>query len=105
LTQETVLEPPAGVTQFKGAFLADYLVVLSPDGEELQKIPVLEAFLGSPHARALDAVKNPEPRAPPGYSPGDIGDWLHTNSVRVLSKNAARSFRDFQEGQVLLSLR
>ena len=50
LAQKIVSEPPAGLESFAAPYLADSLVVLSADGQELQNIPIVEAFADSPYA-------------------------------------------------------
>lgn len=92
----------------------DKLVVLSPNGEPMREpIPILEAFVDTPYAELLEAVKSPVTRheSPPGSSAPKIeydfmtGDPLHTNSVRVLRPEMAARFPLFKPGQVLVSIR
>ena len=53
LTQKLVSKPPAGLEFLPAPYLADSLVVLSPEGQELESIPLLEAFANSPYALTL----------------------------------------------------
>jgi hypothetical protein len=76
--------------------LDDFLVVLSPEGEELVRIPLLEALLSSPYARLLDLV--------PFYSVPK-GDILHANAVEYVDAGKAAAFGVAKPGQVLVSLR
>jgi hypothetical protein len=109
LTQKIVTEPPDGLEGIRGPYLADYLVVLSPQGRELQTIPLLEAFRDSPYAQTLSLVTSPSPRARANRrgrkSPWKKGDILHANSVRVLGRGLAGKFPLFKRGQVLISFR
>jgi hypothetical protein len=116
LTQQIVSEPPAGLEFLATPYLADSLVVLSPQGRELENIPLPEAFANSPNALALaSGSKPPEPMdftgryvpPPPDHlrTPAGKNDLLHTNSVKVLSRALAPKFPRFKPGQVLLSMR
>ena len=75
----------------------DYAVVLSPDGEELQKIWLLGALARSPYAFALSTV--------PWYVGEGKGDYLHTNSIDVVTEEEAANAPFAAPGQILLSLR
>src|SRR5262249_2074565 len=95
------------------------VVILSPEGRELETIPLLEAFAQSPYASILDSVPkhaaltdqggdgSSQPRQAVGDEPiyPKTGDPLHTDSVKVLRRAVAAKFPLFQAGQVLLSLR
>ena len=78
--------------------LDDHLVVLSPDGETLKKISLIDALNDSPFRRLLWRV--------PSFS---LEDPLHTNDVDFLDRGAAarlaRKVPVAREGQVLLSFR
>jgi hypothetical protein len=122
LTQKVVVEPPDGLEYLDTPYIADSLVVLSPEGRELENISLAEAFANSPYAETLalgsksaNAMNlNGPSGAPPGLPippPGfprrsnSQNDFLHTNSVKVLSRALAAKFPLFKPGQVLLSLR
>jgi hypothetical protein len=127
LTQKFV-DPPAGAPEAKAKrILADYLVVLSPQGEMLKEVPILEAFCDSPFALLLSSIESPFPKGalPDAISPvpfvlGDAqaqaglaplphnpyqGDLLHVNSVKVLRRSHAARFPLFKAGDVLFSVR
>jgi hypothetical protein len=75
----------------------DFVVVLSPEGEELHKVSIADALINSPYARLLTRVT--------WYTKGD---YLHTNGIDVLeaADAAALPLAPIAEpGQVLLSLR
>jgi hypothetical protein len=124
LTHQLVRRPPAGLGFVPGPYIADALVILSPEGEKLDTVGLLEAFRDSPHALALASIaEGPAPlgAVPPdgplprgvsrlaGPTPlpsiGEKGNVLHANSVKVLSRALAPKFPMFKPGQVLTSLR
>jgi hypothetical protein len=108
LVQKLVEKVPAGLDLLRGPYLADYLVLLSPQGKELQSIPILEAFRDSPYALTLSLIHTPPLRDRPKgglASRWQKGDFLHTNSVKVLRRSWAAKFPLFKAGQVLISLR
>jgi hypothetical protein len=72
----------------------DFVVVLSPDGEVLQKVSVADALIHSPYARLLTRVV--------WYTKGD---YLHTNGIDVVAPEVAGKLPFAKPGQVLLSLR
>jgi hypothetical protein len=109
---------------------AEELVVLSPEGRELDKIPLYETIHDSPyfllfnsaleadwpHSTPGHSQRPGNPPAPPGspHSPNgppttwamwEPGDSLHSNSVKVLRKAQASKFPQFRPGMVLLSFR
>jgi hypothetical protein len=67
----------------------DFVSVLSPEGRELRRVSVLNAFLNSSHAPMLEHMK-------------EGSDVLHANTIRPVRADAPPIFR---KGQVLLSLR
>jgi hypothetical protein len=125
LTQKTEQTPPAGLDSISAPYNDDFLVVLSPEGRELVKVSLLEAFRNSPYLLSgLASSSEPQAFAPPppipqlpGAPPITVpalpiprsqfgkGDLFHANSVKVLSKALAARFPLFKPGQVLLSLR
>jgi hypothetical protein len=120
LAQHVANEVPAGLDFLNTPYLGDSLVVLSPEGRELESIPIAQAFANSPYAQALalgSRFSNPMHPVGPGVAspagpptpvplpPNSRYDLLHTNSVRVLSRALAAKFPRFKAGQVLLSVR
>jgi hypothetical protein len=80
----------------------DYAVVLSPDGKQLKKVWLLGALAKSPYANFLSTV--------PWYIAKGKGDYLHTNSITVITKDEASRLpgasADIAPGsEVLLSFR
>jgi hypothetical protein len=74
--------------------LDDFLVVLSPEGEEVKKVSILDALVNSRYAKLLDRVV--------WYNKHD---FIHTNNVDLIDAAAARALGFAEEGQVLLSFR
>lgn len=77
----------------------DFVVVLSPDGRELEKVSILDALLNSPYGRLLIRM--------PWYTTGEdrTGDYTHANSIDLIGPLDAMNFPFGQAGQVLVSLR
>jgi hypothetical protein len=123
LSQKLESKPPVGLEFLSSPYIADFLVILSPDGRELKSIPILEVFRKSPYALMVSLIAKglaPEsPFRPEDFSPPSIvtgsgsasislfskGDYIHANTVRVLGRSLAPKFPLFKEGQVLISLR
>jgi Arylsulfotransferase (ASST) len=111
LTQKLRQDLPPDLSFLPSPWVANNLVVLSSEGQELDSIPIAEAFRDSPYALLL-RLSSAE-RVPLGELPTRSNlqtfpldqDFLHTNSVRVLSRAHAAKFPLFKPGQVLLSLR
>jgi hypothetical protein len=77
--------------------LDDFLVVLSPEGEELKKVSILDALVDSKYAWLLNRIT--------WYNKHD---FIHTNNVDVLEGEEAEALEALgfvREGQVLLSFR
>jgi hypothetical protein len=94
LTHELVDEPLEGFENLASPRLDDFLVVLSPDGEELRKISLIHPIAASEYRHLLHGVSS--------YA---IADPLHTNTVDLITVEAARNFAFGEAGQVLLSFR
>jgi len=72
----------------------DFVVVLSPDGEVLEKVSVLDALVASPYARMLNTVA--------WYSKDD---YVHANAIDVVDEASAMRVSGLPGHQVLLSMR
>lgn len=96
LTQEFIKKPVEGLQDLYFPVLADFIIVLSPDGKELQKISILDAFKDSPFELMLYHRRNKEDKK---------WDWLHVNSVMKLEPDIANRFPLFAAGDILISLR
>ncbi len=99
LSHRIVTRAPAGLEFLDPPYLADSLVVLSPDGRELQTVPIAEAFADSAYALTLTA-RSKEP-----VGPVREADPIHANGIRVLNPTLAAKFPLFKPGQVLVSVR
>lgn len=116
LEKETIDSPPEGFEGIPVPCAVDSLLALSPEGKLLRKpIPILSAFRDSPYAALLATVDGPanEVKPPPGSTAPTIRrhpmnvdhDPLHTNCVRVLTRDLAAKFPSFKAGHVLISVR
>lgn len=98
LTHNFRKTPLNGVPDLQPPLLEDQLAILSPEGKTLRKIFLLDGFNGSNYRRLLWRI--------PYYT---LEDPLHTNSVQVLDRTAARALSRkipvAAAGQVLLSFR
>jgi hypothetical protein len=105
IRQKLLHEMPAGLDYIPTPCLVDELVVLSPQGEERKTIPLLEAFRDSPYApllSLLERARDEKLTAEDDYKRRDV---LHTNSVKVLTRQLAPAFPLFRAGQLLISMR
>ncbi|MGF1476476.1 MAG: arylsulfotransferase family protein [Geminicoccaceae bacterium] len=75
-------------------YLEDWLVVLSPEGEELERISITNAL-------AKGGFDDVYTRMPSDYK----GDYSHTNTVTVLPADLADRFPFAKAGDLMLSLR
>lgn len=123
LSQKLEKTPPTGLESLPCPYIADSLVILSPEGRELANMPILDLFRNSPYALMLalstddlpslstpllPGTTSPPPAAPSQELSMELlsrGDFIHANSIRVLSRARAPKFPLFKAGQVLLSLR
>jgi len=72
--------------------LEDFIVTLDPDGNELHRFSLLEAFENSEHS---DLLKNM----------AESGDIFHTNTIELLDGRLARKIPAFRSGNVLVTVR
>ncbi|WP_336072303.1 arylsulfotransferase family protein [Nitratireductor rhodophyticola] len=94
LTHEFVDDELKGAGHLKPPRLDDFLVVLSSDGEELRKIPLLQSIAKSRYRQLLYTV-----------SSFAVADPLHANAVDFIDRKKAKNFAFGKAGQVLLSFR
>lgn len=96
ITRETITRPPPGLEGLVYPMAADFIVKLSPDGHELNKISLLDAFQNTSFELLLFH----------GKGNGDTpADFFHTNSIDVLSPDIADKFPRFKAGDMLVSIR
>jgi hypothetical protein len=95
LIHEVQTETPAGLEpRVLPPVLEDFVVVLSPEGEELRRVGVTEAIRNSSFGAILDLPK-----------PTERGDLWHANDVEPLPAALAEAFPALRPGQVMVSLR
>jgi len=94
LTHDFTDRPLDGYGNIASPRLDDFLVVLSPEGEEIRKIPLIDAVAASPYRHLLHTVS--------WYA---VGDPLHANTVDVITEETAARFPFGKPGQILLSFR
>lgn len=95
LTHSLLRDPWPGLEQIATPFIDDELLILTPDGEELEVISILDAVQGSPYESMLMY-------ADPEHIKGDL---FHVNSVTWLDAAKAAALPNASEGDVLLSFR
>jgi hypothetical protein len=114
LTHQLKRKAPTGLEYLPTPYIADSLVVLSQDGQEVESVPVEETFRDSAYSFLLSTAiaEQAIPRDPAhltssfeAFLQPAKGDHFHTNSVKVLIQARAQQFPLFQPGQVLISLR
>lgn len=94
LTQYIVDVPLPSLDHLETPRLQDFLVVLSPEGEELRRISLLSVMDESDYRQLLF-----------GISSFALADAMHTNSVHVITEQEASVFPFGEAGQVLISFR
>src|SRR5262249_56244433 len=76
LTQQLTDKRPPGAEGIPSPYIADSLLVLSPQGERVDSVPLLEAFQGSPYwvtllsGAVITATDGPLPQLPLPPFPG-----------------------------------
>lgn len=88
-------ESPDDSIIYKASFLEDVLLNVSPDGDVVEQISILDALQNSVY-RNLLAI---------GYNSKPSEDPMHLDTVEILSRNIADSFPMFEPGDILISLR
>jgi outer membrane protein assembly factor BamB len=83
-----------GVTALEPPILEDFVLVLSPDGDIVHRISIVEAFVGTPYLPAVGEF---------GDRRDWKGDYFHVNAIEPYdSRNETPVLR---KGQVLISIR
>ncbi|WGF87427.1 arylsulfotransferase family protein [Marinivivus vitaminiproducens] len=78
----------------KGPRIDDYLAVLSPEGQELQRVSILDAFLDTEFESILTRTR-----------PGIPGDLLHANAIQPIEGDLVDKMPFPAANTVLISLR
>jgi hypothetical protein len=114
LSYDFVKEVPPGLEYIPTPCVVDGVDVISPDGNLVKRIPLLEAFQDTPYAALLSTLEKPWLFRDVGSLGGVKGaaqdemhrrDVLHTNAIQVLSRALAPKFPLFKPGQLLISSR
>jgi hypothetical protein len=114
IANEIVENVPQGLAYIPTPCMVDFVDVISPQGQRLKRIPLLEALQDSPYAPLFCTLERPRMSggvAPPSAMRSAVvddarrRDVLHTNAVKVLSGELAAKFPPFKGGQILLSVR
>ena len=95
ILNDEVRKQVSEIPHVKTPFREDQVVILSPDGEELDYISVLRAFLDSEWLGALKHVS---------LSP-NVNDKFHANAAKFLTASQASAIPNAKQGDILLSLR
>jgi hypothetical protein len=82
-----------GARKINPPFIDDSIVIFSPDGEELRRINVIQAFLNSKFRNTLAFVRE--------Y----YRDPLHTNTVKVVTGDIVAAHPYAEVGQILICMR
>lgn len=69
----------------------DFVVILSPEGKEIDKVSITDAFANSSYSDVLSNLSN--------------WDLWHTNSIKVLHENNLKTFPFLERGCVLVSMK
>lgn len=93
-------EPNPDLPNIQPPYIDDCFVILSPDGKLVKKLSYIDLFKNSGLSFVVDRLSS----APSDYAlpPGDL---FHSNSVAVVSKEAAGKAPMLKEGHVLISFR
>jgi hypothetical protein len=95
LGHEIRTEPREGLAPVEAPFFDEFLVILSPDGDVLERISIFDAFARSRYRNALlELADLGNPKA----------DYLHPNAVELVDDGIAAQVPGWQAGQVLVSL-
>lgn len=95
LTQQVVETDLPGFAHLPKPRIDDFLVTLSPDGEERASVPLVDVFAVSPYGRRLYFASNESFLN---------GDYLHANSVDILN-GPVPGIPGSRAGQALISFR
>jgi hypothetical protein len=83
-----------GYRELPPPFIDDIVTVVAPDGTKIKDISILQAFLNSDYAPALDLLDR-----------NLTGDVMHANTVQYIDADTAAQFAFAQPAQLLISMR
>ncbi len=114
LVNEIVEKVPPALAYIPTPCMVDHVDVLTPEGQRIKRIPLLEAFLDSPYTALFGKLERAGMARGTASSGNRMAfymddvqrrDVLHTNAVKVLSRKLAPKFPLFKAGQILVSAR
>jgi hypothetical protein len=116
LVNEMIDRVPPGLAYLRipTPCMVDFVDVISPDGKKKKRISLLDAIHDSPYAALFCELEQPRMSSPmmrrgarmsPAADDERRRDVLHTNAVKVLSRELAPKFPLFKAGQLLISPR
>jgi len=94
LDTNIVGEPFGGIDRERFPLMDDEIVVVSPEGVELDRLSLMRAMLDSPWPDLIDLLPL-----------RTKGDHMHVNSIVYVTAELARVFPFVEEGQVVVSIR
>jgi hypothetical protein len=95
LGHEIRTAPREALPKIGAPFFDEFLVILSSNGEVLDRISIFEAFARSRYREALlELADLDDPK----------GDYIHPNAVELVDERIARQMPGWRAGQVLVSL-
>ncbi len=100
LTRKARMHPLFGD---KAPILEDFVCLLSPDGEELVRVSVLEAILNGPFPHLREEVFGSFAYAASHRPAREQGDVLHTNTVEWVDDRLAARVPGVRPGNVLVA--
>lgn len=80
--------------QLRSPMVEDFLVVLSPEGHEIQRLSIYDAFANSKFNRYLKSMTS-----------NDKGDHTHANTVNLVPAEFANHYKFCSAGDVMISVR
>lgn len=96
IVHELLKNPGQAEHDFSNTVLTDYIVKLSPEGKEISRISILDAFKNSDFSSMLESLVRKRKHA---------WDYFHTNTVMKLEPSIAKKFPMFKPNQILIAMR
>jgi len=95
--RDTAKLPLAEAPQLPGNVLEDFVVVVSPEGKEIQRVSLLEAMAAPDYAHYLRSAFGKSDKMP--------WDPIHPNDVEIITPAFAEKHSWMKPGMVMVSLR
>lgn len=97
LDQEIKIQAPKEFPELLGPIFDEGVIILSPEGEPIKRISLLEAFARSDYASIVEEHAR--------INHDTWGDYLHSNNLDIADSETAEVFDFVEVGDILLSLR